>query len=167
MNYLDLTDIITGARIYVDGDVCGDDVEFTLPSQTRKTVSYDTIGLEVPIPGRADSSTLKIHKIGMDGNYYKLCMGGVHVYQLRWVLQYIQTDGSEKPVGCYCYVKGRSKGIPESGGKVGDSIDSTIEISPIIIRIVIDGTTYVDIDKLAGKFKIYGEDEAQNIEALL
>ena len=162
----DIQDIITGDTLYVDGNLACKDFEFTLPGLDRKTVAYDNLGFEEVIPGRFDASNLQLHKIGLDSDLYRIGSGGTHEYILRFAL--IAHNGEETyDVGGYCYVKGRSKGIPEVGANINESIDTTLEIIPTVYRLVIDGHTYIDIDKLSGKCVIWGVDERRNIDAFL
>lgn len=165
--FTNIIDPLIANTFYADSQLCAKNVEIVLPGLTRKTVSIDAYGVELPMQGQFEASNMQVHVMGVNSELAHACAAGKHTYEVRFVQQKIDFSGNSKPVGGYCYVEGVSKGLPEMTISPGNSTDNTVEIIPYTFRIVVDGETVAEFDRFNGVATLWGVDEASDVEQYL
>lgn len=165
--FLPITDPITGTSVRVNETLVSKYGKIVLPSYIRKTVTYDSIGLELPIPGARDVSNLQIQHLGEDEYLAIMSESGLLEVEVRFTQNKVDVSGKMKTVGGVCYVRGYSKGMPESNLEVTSSTDNTVEIIPVACKKVVDGKVTMSFDIMAGVAGIGDKDERSEIESLI
>ena len=165
--FLPITDPVTGTSVRVNGKLVSKHCKVVLPSYNRKTVTYDAIGLELPIPGSRDVSNLQLQHLGEDEYLAIMSAGGLLEVEVRFTQNKVDVSGKMKTVGGVCYTNGYAKGMPESNLEVTSSTDNTVEVIPVSCKKVIDGNVTMDFDIMAGVASIGGVDERSDIESYL
>lgn len=166
--FLDLKDPILGTSVYVDGVLVAKNVTIQLPAVTRKTVSYDSFGLEVPLPGLFDSARAKVTKIGLDKGLSRLASDGkTHTYEIRFCVNVLAAGGKTRRAGGTAFINGAGAGVSDINLKVGESTETDIEILVYSQKLEVDGEIIYNVDRTGGTANIGGSDELNDIEGYL
>ena len=143
--------------------------EVTLPKLARKMESWRGGGMlgEVDIDLGQEKIELEWTAGGMIRQvlrqYGQVDIGGV---LLRFAGAYQRDDGGQNHL-VEIVVKGRHAEIDMGNAKAGDDTEWKIKTSCVYYKIVIDGSTEVEIDMLHGLFNIGGTSRASELLDLL
>ena len=167
-DFLDIKDPVLGTSVYADGDLVAKNVKIKLPAATRKTVTYDNHGLEVPLPGLFDSARATVSKIGIDKGFSRLASDGkTHTFEIRFCVNVLSAGGKTRRAGCTAFINGAGAGVPETDLEVAKSTETDIEILVYSQKLEVDGEVIYDIDRTSGTAIIGGSDELNEIEGYL
>lgn len=159
---------IVASSVYIDGILAADSAEITTPDIVHKTYEMEAMGgLEVPIPGQTEALKLGIKTVGNDRLMLAMCGPGSHTIVANAVQQVIGVNGENSVELIKITATGFGTKVPSRGYKQGEAAEAEYELSCSAYKEAVNGAVIVDINKLAGKCKIFGVDYGMDVVALL
>ncbi|MGN0162827.1 MAG: phage major tail tube protein [Candidatus Ornithomonoglobus sp.] len=161
---------IVDFSVYNNSTLIGTGDEMSLPDIVFKTYTATTPGGEIDLP------TLMTENMEQETPFDVLdkeaaglvSVGDTTSLTIRGAVQYLDSDSQGLD---YKQIKVEEKGITSKVAigtlKKGDKMDSSITNNLTYIKVTLDGTVLIEIDKLNGVCKINGKDIKSKIASLL
>ena len=172
--WLDQNLTVNANTVYVnptgeDQELVAKDVEISMPEVKNLTVDATAMGkLTVPVISQFENMEAKIHHIGADLGLAKMLAQSTLEIEVRWVEQMMKEDGSQTRVGCKAYLTGFPEiAVPSFTVKPGEAVDVEIPYTITGYKMVKDGETLWDINRLTQKCIINGVDYFADMSSLL
>lgn len=169
---MQVPEILSGFRVYLDGtDLIGvADVELPSIEPMKETIKGAGIAGEVesPVLGHFGSMTLKLSWRTVTNNMIRLSQQKAHHLDLRGGIQKFDSTVREyKTVPLKVMVYGIPKKTDLGKFDTGGKMDSAAELEVIYIKVWLNNTSVVEIDKYNYVCVIDGEDYLADIRAAL
>lgn len=145
------------------------DVEVTLPDVKNKTVDATAMGdLSVPVIAQFENMEATIHHIGADLGLANMLAQETLELEIRWAEQIMKEGGAQSTVGCKAFLTGfPASAVPQITVKPGEAVDVEVPYTITGYKMVKDGTTLWDINRLSQKLEINGKDYFKSMNELL
>lgn len=162
---------IEGNRVLDNDKVCEDVTSFTLPtiSHPTSTISASGMAMDVDIPNTTHLEAMEFgvsHNNGVNCNL--LAAPGKHTLEGRAVRQrYNVANGEIEHESVKWRVTGVHKSTEKGSIETGNPYGSTDKYSVLRFEEIINGTTTVLIDAMAGIIKFNGKSYTDPVENLL
>lgn len=145
------------------------DVEVTLPDVKNKTVDATAMGdLSVPVIAQFKNMEATIHHIGADLGLANMLAQETLELEIRWAEQIMKEGGAQSTVGCKAFLTGfPASAVPQITVKPGEAVDVEVPYTITGYKMVKDGTTLWDINRLSQKLEINGKDYFKSMNELL
>ena len=147
----------------------GKDVEITLPNVANKTVDATAMGdFSVPVIGQFENMEATIHHIGADEGLASMLAQETLELEIRWAEQIMLESGAQTTVGCKAFLTGfPTSAVPEITVKPGEAVDVEVPYTITGYKMVKNGVTLWDINRLSQKLEINGKDYFKDMNDLL
>lgn len=172
--WLDQNLTVNANTVYVnpvggEQKLVGKDVEITLPDIKNKTVEATAMGeLSVPVIGQFENMEATIHHIGVDLGLANMLAQETLELEIRWVEQIMLKGGAQATVGCKAFLTGfPTSAVPEITVKPGEAVDIEVPYTITGYKMVKNGETLWDINRLSQKLEINGKDYFKDMNDLL
>lgn len=145
------------------------DVEISLPDVKNKTVDATAMGdFSVPVIGQFENMEATIHHIGADAGLAAMLAQETLEIEIRWVEQIMQEGGAQKTVGCKAFLTGfPTSAVPQITVKPGEAVDVEVPYTITGYKMIKDGETLWDINRLSQKLEINGTDYFEDMNSML
>lgn len=165
--FVPITGAVTGATVYVGGQLVARDVSVTLPTITPKTVDVQATGtLTMPIWELLDNLELRFTKIGVDLGFSSALKASGGKIEVRFTQTQTDADGKNKTILCKSFCSGWCAEIPGISVEVGSASENEIPYYLHRYQQFIDGEEAILADKLAGRVRIGGEEMTDGLSGL-
>lgn len=159
--FVNISGPIVADTVYSDGKLVARDVSFTLPEIVPMSVDVTVMGtFSMPVWALIEHMEASITKIGVDKGLRALIKPGMKPLELRWVQTETSATGATRNVGCKAFLRGINANIPEIGGEIGSQSEHETKIALTRYNLFADGEEMWNIDRLAGKCRIAGQEMA-------
>lgn len=159
---------IVANTVYVDNKLVARDVSATLPEVMPVTIDVQAMGTwSLPIWQLLEDMQLTITKIGVDLGLRSMLKPEPLTLEMRFVQTVTDANGATKPVSCKAFMRGIPASMPGIGVAIGEASENEVNYSVTRYQLMVDGTEYALIDRLAGKLKINGKDYAAEVVSML
>lgn len=147
----------------------GKDVEITLPEVKNKTVDAVAMGdLSVPVISQFENMESTIHHIGADEGLAAMLAQETLEIEVRWVEQILKDGGAQTTVGCKAFLTGFPQdAVPQITVKPGEAVDVEVPYTITGYKLVKNGETLWDINRLTQKCIIGGKDYFADMNSML
>ena len=163
-----IPELINAYNVYVSGKLIGVSGEVELPSFESITETTQLSGMlgeiESPATGHFSSMKVKIPFAILHEDLFKLIDTTKALeLTLRGSEQFLSSEGDTEDVNVKVVIRG--KATTNSLGKLvtGKKGEPEVEIEVFYIKVDIDGSTVVELDKLNFKYLVNGKDLMANI----
>lgn len=169
-----IPDKVYNFHLYADDDILiGGGDEWTLPTVTALANELVAAGvggkLNVPMPGLFESmeqGTPFTSLYSSVGSFMKV--GGNVDLTIRGALQALDSSTSKMLYkGIVVTERGWMKEVELGKMKLGEGMDVNGKMEVTYLKIMVDGQELLFIDKLNGGYRVNGEDQMVDIDALL
>jgi hypothetical protein len=167
---LQLPEVLNTFNLYSDAEkLIGQDGEITLPELTMINDTLNGSGvlgeIEDPVTGQFESAQVGIKWTCLNHAYFTLMNTTKPVtLTLRASIQCMDKDtGFTDYYPCKIVVRGKAKTINLGKAEKGKKMECETEMEVIYIKVVLDGETLLELDKLNFKYILNGEDMLQKI----
>lgn len=162
---------ILGTSVYVDdgATLVAENVSVTLPEITFEQSQIEALGtMSLPVLSRlAGDLDVVVNFIGQDSGFVQCVKAGQRSFEVRWAQEIIEPDGQSAPHGYRVYFDGVFNALPAFGTELGDAATSPLTFHCIRYKVVLDGETILNVDRVAGVLEISGEDVTKDLKNLL
>ena len=162
---------ILGTSVYVDdgNSLVAENVSSTLPEITFEQSTVEALGtMSLPVMQRlAGDLDVSINFIGQDSGFVQSVKAGERSFEVRWAQEIIEPNGQTAPHGYRVYFDGVLNALPAFGTELGDAAQSPLTFHCIRYKVVLDGETVLNVDRVAGVLEIAGEDMTKDLKSLL
>lgn len=159
---------IVANTAYVENKLVARDVAATLPEVTPTTVDVQAMGtLSLPIWQLLENLEYSITKIGVDMGLRSMIKPEPLALELRFVSTVTDANGNTKNVGAKAFLKGIPNKIPGIGVEIGSASENECTYTITRYQLVVDGSEYLLIDRLAGILRIAGKEYTSDLNNLL
>lgn len=172
--WLDQNLTVNANTVYVnpvggEQKLVGKDVEITLPDVKNKTVDATAMGeFSVPVIGQFENMESTIHHIGVDMGLASMLAQETLELEIRWVEQIMLEGGAQTTVGCKAFLTGfPTSAVPEITVKPGEAVDIEVPYTITGYKMIKNGETLWDINRLSQKLEINGKDYFKDMNDLL
>ena len=150
-------------------ELVGKDVELSLPEVKNKTVDATAMGdLSVPVIAQFENMEMTIHHIGADQGLAAMLAQETLEIEARWVEQIMKEGGSQATVGCKAFVTAFPQvAVPQITVKPGEAVDVEVPYTVTGYKMVKDGATLWEINRLTQKCIINGKDYFADMNSML
>ena len=167
---LQLPEVLNNFNLYNDTEkLIGQTGDIELPELEALTETLDGAGIlgeiEDPVTGQFKSSSSKITWSCLNKDYFKL-LNTTKPCQLtlRASLQCMDTStGVTDYYACKIVMRGKAKTIGLGTASKGKKMECETEIETTYIKVVVGGSTLLELDKLNFKFVLNGVDMLKKI----
>lgn len=156
-------------RIGEEQVLVGKDAQITLPSVTNMTTDANLMGnFTVPILAQIENMQTTVHHIGVV-NRIKNLLGQESIeLEMRWVQQVMTADAAQGTVSGKAFITGYPQTVmPEIDIQPGQSVDLEMIYTVSKYKLVVDGETLCNIDRIAGILEIGGKDYFADLSSML
>jgi len=168
MGWLDIKGAVVADTVYSNNQLVAKDVAFTLPGISLMTADVQAMGtMSVPVIGLLENMELSITKIGMDAGLRRMSKMESQNYELRWVQNVVNSNGTIKPEGCKAFIRTLPSGIPGIGIEPGNAAEGEITYGVTRVQIFVGGEEFMLVDRLSQILRIDGKDYMKDITSLL
>ncbi len=145
------------------------DVEIALPEIKNLTVDATAMGtLTVPVVSQFDNMEATIHHIGVDLGLAKMLAQETLEIEVRWAEQVMKEGGKQAVVGCKAFLVGFPQvAAPAITVKPGEPVDIEVPYTITGYKMVKDGKTLWDINRLTQKCIILDKDYFAEMSSVL
>jgi len=167
--WIDKRGPVEASTTYVDGELVGTDMTFTLPEITFATADIQAMGtMSIPLFSMIEDMETTITKVGEDANMGKLQAPKMKTIEHRWVRDVVKSDGSIEKEGCKVFFKCVPKNLqPGNSIELGSASEGDLTYGVFRERLVINGEEVLLVDRLSRKIKINGTDYSSDLDSLL
>lgn len=169
---LALPEVLNDFNLYGDGEkLIGIDADVELPELTAITDTLNGSGvlgeIEDPVTGQFESATMTIKWTALHKDFFKIVdTTNPKQLTLRGSLQQLDTDtGKTDYYPIKIVVRGKAKTIQLGKFEKGKKMENQTEIEVMYLKVTVDKTTLIELDKLNFKFVLNGEDKLAKIRA--
>lgn len=167
-----IPEIINAFNVYKDGTkLIGVSAEVTIPDfeAVTETISgagilgeYDAVNV-----GQFSAQEIEIPFRVLYGDIYEIFAGNPVNLTLRGSLQVADGNGTRSKVGMRVIVQGTAKKLTSGKVSAGKPMESSITLGLTYIKVEIDGSTAIELDKLNNIFVVNGVDQLADVNSLI
>lgn len=157
---------ILGVGIYVDDVLVAENVTFTPPAVAFAASEVNGFGtMSVPAYALPEALECAVGFVGLDSGFVAAVKG--KTLEARWAATTIQSDGSQRAVGCKAFCDVFPKSLPSIAVSVGEAGDNEVTFDVLRYQLFADGEEVCLVDKKAGVTRLGGEDKTSSLASLL
>lgn len=167
-----IPEILNDFNVYKDGNVLiGTTAEVAIPNFEAMTETISGAGIlgeyEVANPGHFGAMEIEVPFRILYGDIFQLLDPTQPInLTLRGSLQITEGNGTKAFKGMRVILLGTSKQMTGGTVSAGKPMDASVTLSITYIKIEIDGSDQVELDKVNGTYKVNGVDVLSKIKAL-
>lgn len=167
-----IPEIINNYNVYKDGTkLIGISAEVTIPDFEAVTETISGAGIlgeyDAVNAGQFSAQEIEIPFRVLYGDIFELFGGQTANITLRCAEQISDGSGQKTPVGVRIILQGAPKKLTGGTLTAGKPTNSAVTLALTYIKIEVDGSTAVELDKLNGIYVVNGVDMLSAINSLI
>lgn len=167
-----IPEIINNFNVYRNGNkLIGVTSEITLPDFEAVTENISGAGIlgevEAVNPGQFSAQEFEVPFRVLYGDLFEVMGDRITNLTLRGAIQIADGAGEKREVGMRVIVQGCPKKLGSGKVAAGKPMESSITVALSYIKIEIDGSTAVELDKLNNIYVVNGVDLLSEINSLI